>query len=223
MMLTKRNLIPFAVVAMAIVTICSCGGKEKRVPFDSGDSTSNVLQDKTVYGVCGDGTAMHTLQIITDLGDTVTFDIAAAVDNNKVFGGLQAGDRIAVVPGTDKNTAVCVINQTSLLGNWVMPNPLDGSDEVGFSIKEGGVVEGIEQSSIIYKTWRLLNGQLEVVSERESGGGIEDIALYNIIKLTADSLIIKDTEDIFEYGRQQTKKEHSDIKLEEASSEDLKI
>lgn len=28
MMLTKRNLIPFAVVAMAIVTICSCGGKK---------------------------------------------------------------------------------------------------------------------------------------------------------------------------------------------------
>lgn len=222
-MTIKRIFTPFAIMAIALATICSCGDKNKKVPFDSGDSTENVTIDKTIYGVCGEETAMNTLQVITDLGDTITVDISEARDNEQVFGGLHSGDRIAVLTNNDKSVATIVINQTSLLGNWVMPNPLDGSDEVGFAIKEGGVMEGIEQSSIIYKTWRLFNGRLEITSERESGGGEQDIVLYNILKLTPDSLIIKDTEDTFEYGRQKEKKPDSNIKLEDASTDDYKI
>lgn len=222
-MTTKRIFIPLAFVALALTMICSCDDKNKKVPFDSGDSTENVAIDKTIYGVCGNETAMNTLQVITDLGDTITLDISEAKDNEQVFGGLHSGDRVAVVANADKSAASVVINQSSLLGNWVMPNPIDGSDEVGFCIKEGGVMEGIEQNSIIYKTWRLFNGKLEITSERESGGGEQDIVLYHLIKLTPDSLIIKDSEDTFEYGRQREKKNDSNIKLEEASTDDYKI
>jgi len=212
-------------LAVAVVlSMSSCGGKTRPVPFDSGDSTDmSAMQDPTIYGICGEGTAMNTLQIVTDLGDTIRLDITYARDNNQVFGGLQAGDRMAVVPNAKKTEALMVINQAALLGNWVMPNPLDGSDEVGFRIKEGGIVEGIEQSSITYKTWRLVRGKLELVDIREGGGEEEEITLYDIVKVTPDSLIIKDSEDTYEYGRQQQKKLDSDIKLEEASEEDYKI
>jgi hypothetical protein len=100
---------------------------------------------------------------------------------------------------------------------------LDGSDEVGFRIKEGGIVEGIEQSSLTYKTWRLVRGKLELVDVREGGGEEEEVTLYDLVRLTPDSLILKDSEDIYEYGRQQLKKPDSDIKLEEASEDDYKI
>ena len=157
------------------------------------------------------------------MGDTVQLNITYARDNNQVFGGLHAGDRMAVVPNSKKTEALIVVNQAALLGNWVMPNPLDGSDEVGFSIKEGGIVEGIEQSSLTYKTWRLVRGKLEMIAVREGGGEEEEINLYDLVKLNADSLILKDSEDLYEYGRQQLKKPDSDIKLEEASEDDYKI
>jgi hypothetical protein len=220
-----KKILFVAIVFIAVVmTVSSCGGKSQPVPFDNGDSTDmSAMQDPTIYGICGEGSAMNTLQIVTDLGDTVLLDITYARENNKVFGGLQAGDRMAVVPNAKKTEALIVINQAALLGNWVMPNPLDGSDEVGFRIKEGGIVEGIEQSALTYKTWRLVRGKLELVSVREGGGDEEEIGLYDIVTLAPDSLVLKEGDDLYEYGRQQLKKPDSDIKLEEASEDDYKI
>ena len=211
-------------VAAVVMTMSSCGGKTQQVPFDNGDSTDmSAMQDPTIYGVCGEGSAMNTLQIVTDLGDSIVLDLNYARENNQVFGGLQAGDRMAVVPNSKKTEALIVVNQADLLGNWVMPNPLDGSDEVGFRIKEGGILEGIEQSSLTFKTWRLVRGKLETVAVREGGGEEEEVNIYDLVKLTPDSLIHKDNDDTYEYGRQQVKKPLSDIKLEEASADDYKI
>ena len=110
-----------------------------------------------------------------------------------------------------------------MLGNWVMPNPLDGSSELGMKIKEGGIVEGIDQSTIIYKTWKIFNGQLEIVSQREGGGDFEETNRYDLVFLSPDSLVFKDSEDIFEYGRQKEQSLKSKIKLEEASFDDFKL
>ncbi len=220
----KKITIAMTLVAAVVFMMSSCGGKSQPIPFDNGDSTDmSAMQDPTIYGVCGESTAMNTIQVITDLGDTIQLDITYARDNNQVFGGLQAGDRMAVVPNSKKTEALIVINQAALLGNWVMPNPLDGSDEVGFRIKEGGIVEGIEQTTLTYKTWRLVRGKLEIVDVREGAGEEEEVTLYNLVRLTPDSLILKDNEDLYEYGRQQLKKPDSDIQLEEASEDDYKI
>jgi hypothetical protein len=220
----KKIWIVVMLVAAVVMTMSSCGGKTQQVPFDNGDSTDmSAMQDPTIYGVCGEGSAMNTLQIVTDLGDSIVLDLNYARENNQVFGGLQAGDRMAVVPNSKKTEALIVVNQADLLGNWVMHNPLDGSDEVGFRIKEGGILEGIEQSSLTFKTWRLVRGKLETVAVREGGGEEEEVNIYDLVKLTPDSLILKDNDDTYEYGRQQVKKPLSDIKLEEASADDYKI
>ncbi|MBQ3700429.1 MAG: hypothetical protein II886_11070 [Prevotella sp.] len=210
-----------AIVACAALMIMgSCGSGTQQVSFDNGDSAEVVNADPTVYGVCGEATAMNTLQLITDMGDTLTLDISTAQENGQVFGGLEVGDRLAVIPNTDRTAAELVINQASLLGNWVMPNPIDGSGEVGISIKEGGIVESIQQSNITYKTWRLSRGKLEIVLVREGGSEDDEVYLYDIEKLGADSLVIKDAEETLEYTRQKPKEDYGvDIKLEDAQSE----
>ena len=215
-----KKLGVITVVACAVLMMGSCGGATKQVPFDNGDSADIVNADPTIYGICGDATAMNTLQLITDMGDTLMLDISDAQDNNQVLGGMQAGDRMAVLPNADRTAAELVINQATLLGNWVMPNPIDGSDEVGISIKEGGIAESIDQSNITYKTWRLSRGKLEIVLVREGGSEEDEVYLYDIVKLGADSLVYKDAEETLEYSRQKPKEEYgTDIKLEDAQSE----
>ena len=223
------------IVAGAALLLGSCGQKGQQVPFDNGDSLRVVNMDPTIFGVCGESTAMNTLQLITDTGDTLVLDISQAREANNVFGGLQAGDRMAVVPTSDKQSATQVINQAALMGNWVMPNPLDGSDEVGISIKEGGIAESIDQSSIVYKTWRLVYGKLEIVSVREGGGDEEEVNLYTLKKLTPDSLTImldirsedrqpgdRDQDNTLEYSRQKPKSDYdTSIKLEDGSMDDF--
>ena len=148
------------------------------------------------------------------------FRMVPANEAGKVFGGLQVGDRMAVIANDERTEAVMVINQVALLGNWVMPNPIDGSDEVGISIKEGGIAESIEQSNIIYKTWKLTRGKLEIVLVREGGTEEEETYLYDIVKLGPDSLIYKDADDTFEYTRQKPKERYGlDVDLEDAQDE----
>jgi len=210
-------------VAIAVLTISSCGNSTQKVPFDSGDSV-NQMVDSTLYGICGEATSMNVLQLIIDTGDTLMLDISYAKEKEQVFGGLQAGDRMAVLPNDDKTAAVTVINQTALLGDWVMPNPLDGSDEVGIRIKEGGVAESIEQSSIIYRTWRLVKGHLEIVLVRDGANDMEEVYTYDLQKLTTDSLVYKDSEETYEYGRQKPKETYGDeVKLEDTSLDDFRM
>lgn len=212
------------IVAAAVLTMGSCGNRTQPVPFDNGDSADIANADPTIYGISGVATTMNMLQLITDTGDTLSIDLAAAQEEGQVFGGLQAGDRMAVVPNADKTEALMVINETTLMGNWVMLNPLDGSDEVGIRIKEGGIAESIEQPTISYRTWRLTRGQLEIVQVEEEGSGQEETYVYDIVKLGADSLIYKDDEDTYEYARQRAKKPQKDeIKLEDSSTEEFRI
>ena len=198
-------------VAAAVLTMGSCGNKTQKVPFDNGDS-ANMSIDSTLYGICGEATSMNMLQMLTDTGDTLMLDISNANDNEQVFGGLQVGDRMAVVPNEDMTSAKIVINQTTLLGNWVMPNPIDGSDEVGISIKEGGVAESIDK------------GHLEIVLVRDGANDVEELNIYDILKLTADSLVYKDSEETFEYSRQKPKETYGEnVKLEDSSFDDFKM
>ena len=210
-------------VAAAVLTMGSCGNKTQKMPFDNGDS-ANMSIDSTLYGICGEATSMNMLQMLTDTGDTLMLDISNANEKERVFGGLQVGDRMAVVPNEDMTSAKIVINQTTLLGNWVMPNPIDGSDEVGISIKEGGVAESIDQGTIIYRTWRLVKGHLEIVLVRDGANDVEELNIYDILKLTADSLVYKDSEETFEYSRQKPKETYGEnVKLEDSSFDDFKM
>jgi hypothetical protein len=210
-------------VAAAVLTIGSCGNNTQKVPFDNGDSASMSI-DSTLYGICGEATSMNMLQLITDTGDTLMLDISYAKDKDQVFGGLQVGDRMAVMPNYTMSEASIVINQSALLGNWVMPNPIDGSDEVGISIKEGGVAESIDQGSIIYRTWRLVKGHLEIVLVRDGANDVEELNIYDLVKLTADSLIYKDAEETFEYSRQKPKETYGEeVTLEDDSFDDFKM
>lgn len=194
----------FASVAMAILFIFSCGNKSQQ-QSESEEATDSVyadtFRDHTLYGICGDATAMNSLQLITDSGDTLSLSLFEARDSNKVFGGLSVGDRMAVLANTDSTAATLVINQSTLMGEWVMPNPLDGSSVVGISLKEGGVAESIEQSSLNYKSWKIFDGRLVLTAIREGGGDEKEVTTYDLVSLGADSLVIKDTEDTFEYAR----------------------
>ncbi len=221
----------FGMIATFAMAISSCGGgnqQPQQTVEDDTDSTEVFVPlDQTVYGICGNGTAMNTLQLLTDNGDTLSLNLTRAQETGQVFGGLQAGDRMAVLPNKTKTEAVIVINQNTLLGDWVMPNPIDGSSEVGIRIKEGGIAESIDQSSIIYKTWKIYNGKLEILSQREGGGDMEEVNLYEILLLGADSLVYKTVgvekqdEETFEYSRWKEKPalDLHGLQLEDSSDE----
>lgn len=61
--------------------------------------SDNTEVDTTVYGKCGEGTAMHTLELITDKGDTMVYTLEGVDTCSDVQGGLFVGDRLTVIAG----------------------------------------------------------------------------------------------------------------------------
>ena len=220
----------------AFIGMGSCGApRPQQVYADDTDSTEveedMVPRDHTVYGLCGNGSSMNTLELLTDNGDTLVLSMAPALEANKVFGGLEVGDRVAVMTDAKRKEATEIINLNSLLGDWVMPDPIDGSEEVGIRIKEGGVAESIEMTNIYYRTWKIYDGKLEILSVREGGGDAEETNLYEILILGSDTLAYKtvgksrDEEETFEYNRWKEKKKVDlrGLKLEDHNDEFMKM
>ena len=219
---------------MTTLMLLSCGGKQQSQAEETQDSINIeeiVPRDHTIYGVCTDGTAMNTLEMVTDNGDTLTLSLTTAQEVGKVFGGLQVSDRVAVMADNAKKEAKLVINLNTLMGDWVMPDPIDGSSEIGIRIKEGGVAESIDQSVIVYRTWKIFNGELEIELMREGGGDEEELNRYEILALGPDTLVYRtigksrDETETFEYSRwkPKAKVDLHGLELEETSDEFNKI
>lgn len=210
-------------MAAVVFSIGGCGNKQQQNYDDYRDTTEvDVIDKPTIYGVAANTTTGDTLKLVTDNGDTLVIDITKAHKDMKVIGKIQQGDRMVVVSDPNKKYGEIVINQNMLLGDWIMPDPIDGGTNVGISIKEGGVAESIEMTNITYRTWKIVDGQLEIISIREGGGQEEEVNYYDITKLTADSLSYKNDEDSYEYSRYKPRDEYGvDIELEQSSLEEF--
>ena len=229
-----KKIVFLGVILAGIMLLGSCGGNKQRQyeATDDEDAMQDIASnDHTIYGICMDGTAMNTLEMLTDNGDTLRLSLIRANEKGKVFGGLQVSDRLAVITDSTKHEALEVINLNTLMGDWVMPDPIDGSAEVGIRIKEGGIAESIDQSVIVYRTWKIVNGNLEILLIREGGGDEQEENRYEILTLGPDTLAYRtlgkdrDETETFEYNRwkEKPKVDLHGLELEDTGDEFNKI
>lgn len=186
----------FFAASIAIIMV-GCNTKKEKPQVVVDDEVE--VADSTVYGVCGSGTSMHSLELVTDAGDTLTYiilDSEADMDGGEtkgvvsnVEGGFMAGDKMAVtgmetVEG--ELVATRVINVTSLLGHWT-------SIDRNFVIEEGGTVHSeVKAETNPWTLWKILNGQL--LLNRDT---------FDITSLSADSLYLENPKGIYTYKRQK--------------------
>ncbi len=174
-----------SMVACLLIVGCT----DKKEPAMAVD-TSAVPEEKdsTIYGVCGEGTSMNSVELITGQGDTLVFmkDVDAVED--PVKGGMAVGDNLALMPGKrvdGEDMVQNVINLTSLLGKWT-------SLDKNFEIKDdGAVASSASAESNQWHSWKIFNGKLLLGRDT-----------FNVYELTADSLYLENDKGIFTYKRQ---------------------
>ncbi len=175
-----------AVVLLASLVIAGCGGKKNKTKVEYVSTLKQEANDSTVYGKCGEGTMMNTLELVTDSGDTVVYSIEEAAARGDVKGGLLAGDRMAVVPTLDadgNSAALSVVNITTLLGKWTC---LDRSFEL---LADGSVRSNVKEPHP-YTSWKLFNGKLLLSSDT-----------FSICSLGSDSLLLSNGNGTVGYRR----------------------
>lgn len=187
----------FVFASLMLLVLAGCNSKKEKPNLQANDVEE--VADSTVYGVCGEGTSMHSLELITDTGDTLTYtilDAEADMDGmvtggglvSHVEGGLMAGDKVAVTGQKIDGELIAdkVINVTSLLGHWT-------SIDKNFEIEEGGTVRSsVKAESNPWTSWKILNGRL--LLNRDT---------FNINSLGADSLYIENDKGIYTFKRQK--------------------
>ena len=88
----------FILTIGVVMMMMGCGGQKNADNNADADSVEVMeTPDSTVYGVCGSGTSMHSLELVTDEGDTITYMLDADDAEMTVKGGMLVGDRMAVV------------------------------------------------------------------------------------------------------------------------------
>ena len=187
----------FVFASLMLLVLAGCNSKKEKPNLQANDVEE--VADSTGYGVCGEGTSMHSLELITDTGDTLTYtilDAEADMDGmvtggglvSHVEGGLMAGDKVAVTGQKVDGELIAdkVINVTSLLGHWT-------SIDKNFEIEEGGTVRSsVKAESNPWTSWKILNGRL--LLNRDT---------FNINSLGADSLYIENDKGIYTFKRQK--------------------
>lgn len=186
----KQIFVPiFALLALFFIAGCKHQGQSGQQSSEDSTAAVNDVPDSTIFGVCGDGTMMHTLQLVTDGGDTLAFVLNADdSDEDVVFGGLLAGDRLAVTanPETDgERVATRVINLTTLQGRWTS---LDRNFEI---MEDGKVKADVVAEHHPWTNWKILNGRLVLSADT-----------FDIYTLGSDSLGLENKDGIFIYKRQ---------------------
>lgn len=186
-----------ATIAVVVLLAVACTGNKKSAPVADLVVSDEGVPDSTVYGHCGENTAMHTLELITDKGDTLSYTLEGTDTCTNVQGGLFVGDRLAVIGTKDADGnlfAQKVINLTSLLGKWV-------SIDKNFEICEGGVVVSNVKEPKPYTDWKILNGQLVLSADT-----------FDVYALGPDSLYIENAKGIYGYKRLSKEADNSETK-----------
>lgn len=182
-----KRMFYMAMALMAVFAMNSCKDKKTHSMIMVNDSIPETEEsDSTIYGVCGDGTSMHSLELLADSGDS----LSVLIDEDEpdiVQGGLLSGDRIALIGYKDANgeyVAQHVINLTSLLGKWT-------SIDKSFEILEGGEVKNqMKAEEHPWTSWKILNGKLLLNTDT-----------FAVNKLGPDSLALENKVGIFVFKR----------------------
>ena len=187
----KKSIISTAVYGClfgCLTFLASCNGGKTDNADAQRDTLNAGVADSTIYGKCGEGSMMHTLELVTDEGKTLTFTIDEE-NGSDVQGGMMSGDRMAVTyyKTADENIAHKVINLTTLLGRWT-------SLDKNFTINEDGSIDSnVPAESKPFTAWTICNAKL-----------ILNTDTFEILTLGADSLELESAKGIFVYKRQNT-------------------
>lgn len=181
-----KKIFVFIAATVAAISFTACNDKKTANNADSSDSLATVA-DTAIYGVVGEGTSMHSLEILDSDGKTTEY-VYGLDTVPEIQGGAFPGDRLTfLTKQTEDGLAVMKgLNLTTLKGKWTA---LDRN----FEIKDDGVVESpssVETNP--YTKWATCNCKL-----------ILNTDTFDVLLLGPDSLTLENGNGIFVYKRQK--------------------
>lgn len=185
----KKNVFSLAAVAVAALTLASCGSKPAAGP-------------RTVDGLVLDA-SMNTITLLTGAGDTLNISTMNA-DPAKVPGVLIDDSVKLTYADTIVNGNKVMLAQALTVtvhspyyyiqGAWVEPNPIDSTAMQGLQLNQNGTAASIGMATLVFQGWNLTDANTLVLTGESVGNGqtIPVADTLKVDKLNADSLVLSD-------------------------------
>lgn len=179
-----NKIVNFPLLLFFTLLVVSCGSKKTY----TGKTISDVRMDPdtTIYvrlnAVIGDS-AIAVSNIKDSRRDT--FCIKDAMFSNKIFGDMNIGDTLAIMPLFKKHSIKSSYNLNEMTGLWLMK---DGNG-INLTLDGMAVNVGIFDDEISLRHWMIHNGMLFITYVLMDGSDYaERIDTTDITNLTYESL-----------------------------------
>lgn len=197
----------YGLLAVAAISIClaACGSKKENKNEEA----------KTVTGKVYDAT-MNTIVVVSDQNDTIYVSKMDA--DPAMVPGVLINDKVKIEYKETK-TANGIARQATKLtilehspyyyiqGTWVEPNPIAPTEIQGFTLAQDGTAVAVNTATLLFKKWSLNDDNILTLDYESVGNKqtIEGTDMYHVIKIDADSLILRRHGDnnIFRLSRQK--------------------
>ncbi len=129
----------FPLLSLSLLLLTACYNQASTGDHGAIDIETSLKGDSTRYGLACDGCSDSVIVFLPDEGgDPIKFDIVTAKRNNMVYGDIQIGDKLAILPNPiDPYEAAMVIDLEQMKGTWTFqvlpklkPNPTKTEDEI---------------------------------------------------------------------------------------------
>jgi hypothetical protein len=203
-MKTKTYVGVLATAACLLMGSCKNATSEQAEEGLEEPDTLAVMDSTERVGVCGDGTSMNALELVSGK-DTLYISLVEARDSDRVYGGLEVGDSVYVWlrPDSDSDeeqTAEVVVNLNDLKGSWEGYRN-DGSD-CAFVIGSNHEVKIGYGEHKEYDSWNIRRGKLVLfTTDDEKKKNPDAVRFFNLQLLYSDSLLLKSGENSWKLGR----------------------
>lgn len=177
----------FFIAISVLFALFSCTEKQKK-QAPAPEIVAEEVLDTAAYGICGEGTSMHSLVLVTDNDGTLNLAINDDEETPCVLGGLMNGDRLTATYSktAEGYVATKVINLTTMMGLWTS---LDKNFEM---YEDGSIKSNVSAETKSYTAWNMCNGNL-----------ILNTDTFTVLELGPDSMMLENNSGIFVYKRQK--------------------
>ncbi|MCU7549636.1 lipocalin family protein [Chitinophagaceae bacterium LB-8] len=137
-----------------------------------------VIGISLLLGSCH-GNSKNKAKIVNDSQPNVNADTNVVTDSNKA----RSFDEM-------------------LYGSWVEPNPINEKEVQGFRLNHDSLATSINMATLLYKKWWAKDKYLFLVAESKGNRQeIIDTAVYQVVHLDNNQLVLKDRNRLLTYQR----------------------
>ncbi len=182
----KISLLFFLIAAALIVSCSGNSGKSEKKHNPKFDNYAEIdgRADTTLYVTVLSSDSDSISVKVMETGRKMSFSLTPAQINNAIYGDMDEGDSLAIMPDFKSKTVLSVINTNIFNGTWWFKD----KEGEGLRLNSDGTAQSIgwEDEDVSLRHWKIYNGKLYLYTIPADGSSYAELPFECTIEYASD-------------------------------------